>query len=92
MHRLNTMRLPWSLWTAAAPRLGRRKRMAPSLTYLTAMENHESAVRVRYAPSPTGHLHLGGLRTAFFNYLLARKYNGSFVLRIEDTDKVTSIL
>eukprot|EP01138_Halocafeteria_seosinensis_P016067 gb/GECG01016396.1/.p1 GENE.gb/GECG01016396.1/~~gb/GECG01016396.1/.p1 ORF type:complete len:597 (+),score=47.27 gb/GECG01016396.1/:1-1791(+) len=44
-------------------------------------------VRVRYAPSPTGNLHLGGLRTALFNYLLARKYNGSFILRIEDTDK-----
>ncbi|CAG8785410.1 15484_t:CDS:1, partial [Racocetra fulgida] len=44
-------------------------------------------VRVRFAPSPTGHLHLGGLRTALFNYLLARKTGGVFVLRIEDTDR-----
>ncbi|MBN2604319.1 MAG: glutamate--tRNA ligase [Bacilli bacterium] len=43
-------------------------------------------VRVRYAPSPTGHLHIGNARTALFNYLFARKYNGTFVLRIEDTD------
>ncbi len=44
-------------------------------------------VRVRYAPSPTGDLHLGGLRTALFNYLFARKSGGAFLLRIEDTDK-----
>ena len=44
-------------------------------------------VRVRFAPSPTGPLHVGGLRTALFNYLFARQNNGVFVLRIEDTDK-----
>ncbi|XP_046427918.1 probable glutamate--tRNA ligase, mitochondrial isoform X1 [Neodiprion virginianus] len=44
-------------------------------------------VRVRFAPSPTGHLHLGGLRTALYNYLFARSNNGSFILRIEDTDQ-----
>lgn len=44
-------------------------------------------VRVRFAPSPTGGLHLGGVRTVLFNYLFARKYNGTFVLRIEDTDQ-----
>ncbi|MCX5922169.1 MAG: glutamate--tRNA ligase [Candidatus Dependentiae bacterium] len=43
-------------------------------------------VRVRMAPSPTGHLHLGGLRTVIFNWLFARHHNGSFLLRIEDTD------
>jgi glutamyl-tRNA synthetase len=43
-------------------------------------------VRVRFAPSPTGHLHVGGARTALFNWLLARRYGGVFVLRIEDTD------
>lgn len=43
-------------------------------------------VRVRYAPSPTGHLHIGNARTALFNYLFAKKYNGKFVIRIEDTD------
>ncbi len=44
-------------------------------------------VRVRFAPSPTGHLHLGGLRSALFNYLLAKHSNGAFILRLEDTDR-----
>ena len=44
------------------------------------------SVRVRFAPSPTGALHIGGLRTALFNYLYAKKFNGEFILRIEDTD------
>lgn len=44
-------------------------------------------MRVRFAPSPTGYLHVGGLRTALYNYLLAKKSNGTFVLRIEDTDR-----
>lgn len=44
-------------------------------------------IRVRFAPSPTGYLHVGGLRTALYNYLFARKNNGKFVLRIEDTDR-----
>src|SRR5919202_3144844 len=48
------------------------------------MENEN--IRVRYAPSPTGMLHVGGVRTALFNWLFARKNNGTFVLRIEDTD------
>src|SRR4051812_3598709 len=43
-------------------------------------------VRVRFAPSPTGYLHVGGARTALFNWLLARNTGGIFVLRIEDTD------
>lgn len=46
-----------------------------------------STVRVRFAPSPTGLMHLGGLRTVVINYLLARKNGGSFILRIEDTDR-----
>ena len=44
-------------------------------------------VRVRFAPSPTGPLHIGGVRTALFNYLFARKHQGTFILRIEDTDQ-----
>jgi nondiscriminating glutamyl-tRNA synthetase len=44
-------------------------------------------VRVRYAPSPTGHLHIGGARTALFNYLMARHQGGKFIIRIEDTDQ-----
>ena len=47
----------------------------------------KSNVRVRFAPSPTGPLHIGGLRTALFNYLFAKQNNGEFILRIEDTDK-----
>lgn len=47
--------------------------------------------RLRFAPSPTGHLHIGGARSALFNYLLAKKWNGTFVLRIEDTDQDRSI-
>ncbi len=45
-------------------------------------------VRVRFAPSPTGALHIGGVRTALYNYLFARKHGGTFILRIEDTDQV----
>ena len=45
-----------------------------------------SEVRVRFAPSPTGYLHIGGARTALFNWLFARKMGGKLVLRIEDTD------
>ena len=45
------------------------------------------SVRVRFAPSPTGLLHIGGLRTALYNYLFAKQNKGTFVLRIEDTDR-----
>jgi len=44
-------------------------------------------VRVRFAPSPTGPLHMGGVRTALYNYLFAKKHGGDFILRIEDTDQ-----
>lgn len=44
---------------------------------------------LRFAPSPTGHLHLGGLRTALFNHLFANKFGGKWILRIEDTDRVS---
>tara|TARA_R110002126_G_scaffold291781_1_gene457938 strand:- start:10474 stop:11994 length:1521 start_codon:yes stop_codon:yes gene_type:complete len=47
----------------------------------------ESNVRVRFAPSPTGPLHIGGVRTALYNYLFAKKHKGTFILRIEDTDQ-----
>jgi len=48
--------------------------------------SNKGQIRVRFAPSPTGYLHVGGARTALFNYLFARKTNGKFILRIEDTD------
>ncbi len=47
----------------------------------------EKKVRVRFAPSPTGGLHLGGVRTALYNYLFAKQHGGDFILRIEDTDQ-----
>jgi glutamyl-tRNA synthetase len=54
------------------------------------MNIQTSSIRVRFAPSPTGHLHIGGLRTALFNWLFARHNKGQFVLRIEDTDSERS--
>src|SRR5271165_4653580 len=54
---------------------------------MTDISNHPTAnVRVRFAPSPTGYLHVGGARTALFNWLFARKARGTMILRIEDTD------
>jgi glutamyl-tRNA synthetase len=50
----------------------------------------ETPVRVRFPPSPTGHLHVGSARTALFNWLFARRHGGAFVLRIEDTDRTRS--
>ena len=47
-------------------------------------------VRVRFAPSPTGYLHIGNVRTALFNYLFAKRQGGKFILRVEDTDKARS--
>ena len=55
--------------------------------FSTASAPAAAAVRTRFAPSPTGSLHLGGLRTALFCHVFARKHNGSFILRIEDTDQ-----
>ncbi|HEU4643116.1 MAG TPA: glutamate--tRNA ligase [Gemmatimonadaceae bacterium] len=54
------------------------------------MSDATTTPRVRFAPSPTGYLHVGGARTALFNWLYARKYGGQFLLRIEDTDKARS--
>ena len=53
------------------------------------MQNKE--VRVRFAPSPTGHLHIGGARSALFSYLYARKNNGKFIIRFEDTDQLRNV-
>ena len=48
-------------------------------------------VRVRFAPSPTGYLHIGGARTALYNWMFARKHGGRFILRIEDTDQKRTV-
>ena len=55
--------------------------------YILRMNETVPQIRVRFAPSPTGHLHIGGVRTALFNYLFARAKGGVYCLRIEDTDK-----
>src|SRR5258706_13815700 len=47
-------------------------------------------IRVRFAPSPTGHLHVGGARTAIFNWLFAKRHGGKFIIRVEDTDQARS--
>lgn len=51
----------------------------------------EKQIRVRFAPSPTGYLHIGNLRNAFFDYLIAKKYNGKLILRVEDTDQKRAV-
>ena len=56
------------------------------VTTSNASENPSGGVRVRFAPSPTGYLHVGGARTALFNWLFARRQEGTLILRIEDTD------
>ena len=53
-------------------------------------QNNPQKVVTRFAPSPTGFLHIGGVRTALFSYLYAKQNNGKYVLRIEDTDRVRS--
>ena len=64
--------------------------VAPSQDAASCYQSGAMATRVRFAPSPTGYLHIGGVRTALFNWLWARKNGGSFVLRIEDTDQERS--
>ncbi|HIR61351.1 MAG TPA: glutamate--tRNA ligase, partial [Candidatus Faecivivens stercoravium] len=51
------------------------------------MNTPTKPVRTRFAPSPTGYMHIGNLRTALYTYLIAKKYGGTFILRIEDTDR-----
>ena len=61
------------------------------LFYIGGLQLMTNEVRVRYAPSPTGHLHIGNARTALFNYLFARNKGGKFIIRIEDTDQKRNI-
>lgn len=65
----------------------RRVGLQPHAAVSRCCSTVQGEVRVRFAPSPTGFLHLGGLRTALYNYIFAKKYKGMFVLRLEDTDQ-----
>ena len=67
---------------------GQAKARAEELHKLSGLKGHQT--RIRFAPSPTGSLHIGGARTALFNWLYARKTNGKFIIRIEDTDESRS--
>ncbi|CAG9782684.1 unnamed protein product [Diatraea saccharalis] len=66
-------------------------RLFSSQLYVLHKRIHTKTPRVRFAPSPTGYLHLGGLRTALYNYLFAKSRNGTFILRIEDTDQTRKV-
>src|SRR2546428_9403013 len=75
----------------AQPRRGRRGRVAAHARLCYGRcPMAATPPRVRFAPSPTGYLHIGGARTALFNWLWARKLKGTFILRIEDTDQERS--
>jgi glutamyl/glutaminyl-tRNA synthetase len=60
-------------------------------TSLVFQRRYHKEIKTRFAPSPTGFMHLGALRTALYSYLFAKQNNGKFVLRIEDTDQKRSI-
>src|SRR6202451_3590659 len=77
----------WVLTGGRASRGGRSRTTSASKERATSTR---MTTRVRFAPSPTGYLHIGGVRTALFNWLWARKMKGAFVLRIEDTDQERS--
>jgi hypothetical protein len=69
--------------------IGRSQRLGKRFNSSSSVVAPPEGARLRFAPSPTGYLHLGGLRTALFNHLLARKWKGKWILRIEDTDQVS---
>ena len=75
---------PQTTWVWYACRLFTTTRL------LNSIKLPRRPARTRFAPSPTGYLHLGSLRTALFNYLVAKATGGQFILRIEDTDRVGS--
>src|SRR5437588_12251960 len=81
--------------TGLAMNLFLPRRLLPTTYYLAPACYHrivpsETKPRVRFAPSPTGHLHVGNVRTALFNWLFARQQDGTMNLRIEDTDVESS--
>ena len=87
-HRLRSEELPprSRLLTSRCGKAAALLTVTATSCYFTVM----TTVRTRFAPSPTGYLHIGGARTALFNYLFARHHDGKFILRIEDTDRERS--
>lgn len=88
-----TMRRPYSgllarSWTCIQCRTCSSASTAGAQVRKSKTNLPDTPARTRFAPSPTGYLHLGSLRTALFNYLLAKRTGGQFLLRIEDTDQV----
>jgi len=85
-----------SFRTSAHAKWAHHSTQRPFSTFKSALDSvrrapklPETPARTRFAPSPTGYLHIGGLRTALFSYLLAKRTGGQFLLRIEDTDQVS---
>ncbi|XP_029360995.1 nondiscriminating glutamyl-tRNA synthetase EARS2, mitochondrial [Echeneis naucrates] len=78
---------PWLRSCLRCYRSGVRLLLRPDAACRRGCSSVQGEVRVRFAPSPTGFLHLGGLRTALYNYIFAKRYGGAFILRLEDTDQ-----
>lgn len=72
----------------AAPTASGSRQILPEAQPAAKLRKSIGPARTRFAPSPTGYLHLGSLRTALFSYLIAKATQGQFILRIEDTDQV----
>ncbi|KAK0827897.1 Glutamate--tRNA ligase mitochondrial [Friedmanniomyces endolithicus] len=92
--RLSTEEIPWAFRTRTHAKWAHNGTQRPFSTFKANRESvrrapklPETPARTRFAPSPTGYLHIGGLRTALFSYLLAKRTGGQFLLRIEDTDQ-----
>jgi glutamyl-tRNA synthetase len=75
-------------WICTRCKAANYSSVAPARAGKSKKNLPDAPARTRFAPSPTGYLHLGSLRTALFNYLLAKRTGGQFLLRIEDTDQV----
>ena len=88
MRRASTALLARGSWVCTQCRASYSSVANPRSTSKSKTNLPNTPARTRFAPSPTGYLHLGSLRTALFNYLLAKRTGGQFLLRIEDTDQV----
>lgn len=88
MRRASTALFARGSWVCTQCRASYSSVANPRSTSKSKTNLPNTPARTRFAPSPTGYLHLGSLRTALFNYLLAKRTGGQFLLRIEDTDQV----